>query len=74
LLSLLKGEGDGLFQGHGQATPTSNPTVVSIVESYTIIGGTGRFAGAAGTFTVERLLDRPTGISSGTFNGYLVLP
>jgi hypothetical protein len=73
--TLIAANGDSLFaEGHGQATPTSNPTVVSIVESYTIIGGTGRFAGATGTFTVERLLDRPTGISSGAFNGYLVLP
>jgi hypothetical protein len=72
---LVAANGDSLFaEGQGQGTTTSNPTVVSIVEVYTIIGGTGRFTGATGNFTVERLLDRPTGISSGTFNGYIVLP
>jgi hypothetical protein len=52
----------------GQATPTS-PGVLSIVEVYTITGGTGRFAGASGTLTLESTLDLATGISSGTFSG-----
>jgi hypothetical protein len=54
--------------GVGQATPTS-PGVVSIVEVYTITGGTGRFADATGTFTLRRTLDQSTGVSSGTFSG-----
>ena len=52
----------------GQATPTS-PGVLSIVEVYTITGGTGRFAGATGTFTLESTLNLATGVSSGTFSG-----
>jgi hypothetical protein len=52
----------------GQATPTS-PGVVSIVEVYTITGGTGRFADATGTFTLERTLNQATGVSTGTFSG-----
>ena len=52
----------------GQSTPTS-PGVLSIVEVYTITGGTGRFAGATGTFTLERTLNLATGVSSGTFSG-----
>jgi len=61
--------GDTLFtSGVGQATPIS-PTVVSIVEVYTITGGTGRFADATGTFTLVRTLDQTTGVSTGTFSG-----
>jgi hypothetical protein len=73
--TLVAADGSSLFgEGSGQATPTSNPGVVSIVESYTITGGTGRFAEASGSFTVERLLDRATGASSGTIHGNIVLP
>jgi hypothetical protein len=32
-------------------------------------GGTGRFAGATGSLTVERVLIQATGVSSGSFNG-----
>jgi hypothetical protein len=32
----------------------------------TISGGTGRFAGATGTFTIDRTLDQLTGLSSGS--------
>jgi len=54
----------------GQATETS-PGVASIVEVYTITGGTGRFAGATGTFTLESTLNLATGVSSGTFSGVI---
>jgi hypothetical protein len=53
----------------GQATLTQTPGVLSIVEVYTITGGTGRFADAAGTFTLESTVTQATGLSSGTFSG-----
>jgi hypothetical protein len=73
--TLVAADGSSLLgEGTGQGTPTGTPGIVSIVETYTITGGTGRFAGATGNFTVERLIDRATLTSSGTISGTIVLP
>jgi hypothetical protein len=53
----------------GQGTPTTEPGVVTIEEVATITGGTGRFAGSTGAFTIQRVLHQGTGVSSGTFDG-----
>ena len=72
---LVAADGSSLYaDGVGQGTVTENPDFVSIVETYTITGGTGRFAGASGSFTVERLIQRSTGVSSGTISGTIVMP
>ena len=72
---LVAADGSSLYaDGVGQGTLTENPDFVSIVEAYTITGGTGRFAGASGSFTVQRVIQRSTGVSSGTFSGIIVLP
>jgi hypothetical protein len=73
--TLVAADGSNLFGvGTGQGTPTSTPGIVSIVETYVITGGTGRFEGASGTFTVERLINRATLVSSGTISGTILLP
>jgi hypothetical protein len=53
----------------GQGTPTAEPNVVRIEEVATITGGTGRFADTTGTFTIQRVLNQVTGVSSGSFDG-----
>ena len=61
----------------GVATPQDAPGVFFIVETYTVTGGTGRFAGATGRFVLERLSyasGPDTGTSSGAFEGILSLP
>lgn len=72
--SLAAADGSMLFlEGTGQGTPTDVPGVVSIAETYMITGGTGRFAGATGNVTVERLINRATLTSSGTIRGTIML-
>ena len=73
--TLVAADGSSIFgEGSGQGTLTGTPGIVSIVETYAITGGTGRFVEASGSFTVERLVDRATLTSSGTINGNIVLP
>jgi hypothetical protein len=43
--------------------PTAPLSVPSVTETYTVAGGTGRFMGATGHFTVERLVELETGFS-----------
>jgi hypothetical protein len=67
--------GDEIFtNAAGTSEPTDTPGVFRIVEIQTIIGGTGRFAGAKGSFTVERLEDLNTGFTSGSFHGTITSP
>ena len=73
-IHLVAANGDAIFAtGLGHGSPTEDPDVESIVETYTITGGTGRFAGATGSFTVERLVNLVTGITSGSFDGTIVI-
>jgi hypothetical protein len=57
------------FTGAAQVGP-----IISIVEHATITGGTGRFAGAAGTFTAHRLYDPVNGTTTGSFEGTISAP
>ena len=67
--------GDKLYADFtGQAAPTATPGVISIVETATITGGTGRFAGATGGFVAERLFDRIAGTTVGFFSGTVSSP
>src|SRR5439155_19540902 len=58
----------------GQAMLTDTPGVLYIVETATITGGTGRFAGATGSFISQRLFDTVTGTTIGSFKGTISAP
>jgi len=57
--------------GSGQAI---EPGLFSIEEVHTITGGTGRFAGAQGSFTVKRLASGVTFLTSGSYEGTITPP
>jgi hypothetical protein len=67
--------GDAIFYtALGRSEPTDTPGVFHVVEIETITGGTGRFAGAQGSFIVDRLTDLNTGLTSGSFHGTITSP
>jgi hypothetical protein len=66
--------GDNVFTDIiGSGTPTENPDVHIVVEVHTITGGTGRFAGASGSFTRTFFLNLVTGLTDGSFDGIIVI-
>ena len=54
----------GSFTGRAQPGP-----LVAIVETATILGGTGRFDGATGHFTIDRVFDPVSRTTTGSFEG-----
>ena len=71
-VEFIAANGDRLFADLlGQSTPTATPNLISIVETVTITGGTGRFAGATGNLISMRLKDQVTGNTSGLLDGTL---
>jgi hypothetical protein len=72
---LIAANGDSIYTTvAGSSEMTATPGVNSITEINTITGGTGRFSGAQGSFTVERLIDLATGFTSGSFHGMITSP
>jgi hypothetical protein len=63
---------DTTITGSGELTDT--PDIIRITEIHTITGGTGRFAGAQGSFTVERLANFVTFFFSASFHGTITSP
>ena len=68
----------GSVVGRGPAPPPPPPEPVRITEQLTITGGTGRFQGASGTITLNRVVDLSTlpayDSHSGTLTGTISTP
>ena len=63
----------------GTAGPSDNPNYLKITETHTIAGGTGRFAGAKGSFPLERMHafaaeSDGTHLAFGSFQGTMTSP
>ncbi len=58
----------------GRAVPVGTTGVLHITEQATITGGTGRFARATGSFTIERDYDTVAGTTTGSFDGTISPP
>jgi len=72
---LTASNGDRIdLTGVGQATQSTTPSIFNIVQIYKITGGTGQFAGASGTITLNRIFNIASGLSSSTFEGYILVP
>ncbi len=64
--------GDQLFTTVTGVAIVTFPTA-AISETHTITGGTGRFADASGSISIERSLNLPTLVSSGSITGTIDL-
>jgi len=70
----IAANGDGLDTTiAGSGHPTA-PNVFSITDVHTITGGSGRFAGAQGRFTVDSQASGVTFLTSGSFEGTITSP
>jgi hypothetical protein len=70
----IAANGDSVFtESLGQGDPTETPDISQVVETHTITGGTGRFAGAAGGFDLERLVNTATGDTAGSFERTIMI-
>lgn len=76
---LSAANGDNIYTQITGSLELIPPDIGSVTEFDTITGGTGRFAGANGSFIMERLVDGvPNGpnphFTSGSFHGFITLP
>ena len=60
--------------GVGQATESATEGIYDLLQIYKITGGTGRFSGAKGTITMNRIVNFASGLTSSTFEGYVLIP
>jgi hypothetical protein len=73
-MKLAAANGDTLFAaGTTQGTPSEDGQSLTSREELTITGGTGRFAGAAGSFTLRQVDLAPDRFSSGSIEGTIGL-
>jgi len=74
--NLTAADGDRMFTTTvGKETRFQPPNVSFVTQTATIVGGTGRFAGATGSFTVEfvQTIAPPTATGTGSFAGRITI-
>jgi hypothetical protein len=74
-IHFIAANGDHLY-GVGSAfgiPVPGKPGYNEVTHSFAITGGTGRFAGATGSFSLVRLVNLATGVSAGAFDGTIAL-
>ena len=75
----IAANGDNIFTySDALQFPTADPNVSNIIETHTVTGGTGRFEGAKGTFTINRVITVENqevlyGTTSGSFHGSIIV-
>jgi hypothetical protein len=71
-IHFVAANGDSLY-GLGQGVGVmQKPGISQVTQTYTIMGGTGRFFGATGNILVVRVINLATGVSSGSLEGSIV--
>jgi hypothetical protein len=73
-IQFIAANGDSLY-GLGQGVGVmEKPGISQVTQTYTIMGGTGRFVGATGNILIVRMINHATGVSSGSLDGSIVVP
>ena len=68
----IDANGDSIYTTTtGEMSETGNPTVKSIIEFHSVVGGTGYYTDATGSFTVTRLLTIRAGRPYGSQRGLI---
>ena len=71
---LIAANGDSISTTITGSGKMIEPGLFRIEDVHTITGGTGRFAGAQGSFTVTRLASGVTFLTSGSYEGTITSP
>jgi len=71
---LIAANGDSISTTITGSGEIIEPGLFKIEDVHTITGGTGRFAGAQGSFTVKRLASGVTFLTSGSYEGTITSP
>ena len=61
------------FFGNAGNPPLCDNGDLHVGSTHTIIGGTGRYAGARGNYTLDQCVNLVTGETSGTISGWVVV-
>ena len=73
-VEFVAANGDTLFGTVVGSGSITSPGTIQITETVTITGGTGRFEGAQGSITINRVASAITFTTEGSFDGFITAP